>query len=631
MKEPPPACNETHTWDGITLTGIHNLTDKPLSAALCSLAARGLKFVPTPKSSDLKRILNAFKEWCRVLRWKHTFLGEPDTPPPKFYFRSGASGGEFSGRLEAWIKHTQATLTKYATTAVLKSKLIRPNLSAQEARALTALQNDTDIVVRPADKNLGLVMLYKSAYDAACVKTLSNAVNYTPYPDAEAALADSKRSATTMVNLFVKAAGTGKIQIPPGITKDLNNLRKYMVAPIGNAKVPQFTGLIKLHKMSTLQAEPVLRPIALAHVAANANISKVVAALFHPHIMDAYKWVLKDTYSIIRSIEAGTWTPHDIFVTGDIEGLYTNLPQDDIVESCAKFAQERNIMDAHVCRNIVRGIFNKSYVQFANQVRIQRNGIPMGNAFSPDSANLDLALRERSIFERSDLDQPSYFGRYIDDYTSIFKHTTVAKVEQFLHTLDELLGPHLHVTWQVSELSMDTLDLHVFKGPSMVHGKLDFKVHQKALNKYMYLPLGTAHHRSVHKAWIRAELIRYITHSSRVEYYDEIVALFTTRLVSRGLGIDFIKSVASTVSYTDRARYLYPTLSPSGSQPLALVLQYNSSTRTLPVSALMRKAVEGFVLDNRDLTSLFFDTRGRHRYLTAWKKGGNLGSLLCKE
>lgn len=256
----------------------------------------------------------------------------------------------------------------------------------------------------------------------------------------------------------------------------------------------------------------------------------------------------------------------------------------------------------------------------------------MGNALSPDGANLNLAMREAPVFAMTTVCQPAYAARYIDDYTLIFRNTTLSQVQQFLSVMDAALGTHLNVTWEISDTSMNTLDLHVFKGPSLAQGRLDYKVHQKTLNKYMYLPIGSAHKPNVHKAWIKAELIRYITHSSREEYYVEMVDVFTSRLVARGLGLNFLNSVVASVSYADKHKYLYPDeVLGSSSPPLALVVQYDSATRHIPVSAIMRRSIEELTRTEPGLRPLFFDAQGRHRYLTAWKTGSNLGDLLCKE
>lgn len=502
---------------------------------------------------------------------------------------------------------------------------------------MAALKNDPDLIIRPADKNLGMVILTRAAYSAACNELLSNTDNYKlDTLDISDRLHRTQQTTASCIAKLLAGIVDRKVKIPKNLCKQTDhydNFKLYLQTTMHSAKIPQFTGLIKLHKMPSLHAKPVLRPIALAHTAANAHLSKVIAALIHPVMVQAYPWIIQDSLQVIRDLDTRMFSPDTIFVTGDIVGMYTNLSIANLIHRTVKFCKDTELMHPTVSAPIVSAIFKDSMVQFEGKVYLQSHGIPMGNPLSPDCANLYCAACEVTPRGRTDLTQPSYMGRLIDDYILIFENSTRENVDNFLHLIDESLGHDLTVEWNVNMESVDFLDLRLSKGPAMLqglNGTLSLNVHQKTLNNYMYLPVGSGHHHNVHRAWIRAELIRYVTHSSLCSDYMNIVHTFTSRLAARGINTDFIKSVVNSVSYSDRQRYLYPQRS-SSTQPLALIIPYDASTASLPVSAILRNEIESLVRTNRSFTDLFYTRDGKLRYLTAWKKGRNLGSLLCKE
>ena len=211
----------------------------------------------------------------------------------------------------------------------------------------------------------------------------------------------------------------------------------------------------------------------------------------------------------------------------------------------------------------------------------------------------------------------------------IFEDTTEDKVQDYLSFIEMLLGDSLKIEWKISTTSVDFLDINITRHMSTEADSLELRVHQKALNNYMYLPIQSAHHKNVHKAWMRAELVRYVTHSSCVQYYNVMVERFQNRLALRGISYDFTNPVVASVKYNDRNNYLYPAPSSKKPHPLALVIPYDSSTCHLKVSAFMRTEIEKLVLEDRSMRSLFYTRDGELLYLTSWTKGRNLGSLLC--
>ena len=140
------------------------------------------------------------------------------------------------------------------------------------------------------------------------------------------------------------------------------------------------------------------------------------------------------------------------------------------------------------------------------------------------------------------------------------------------HTEDELKifladlnshNPALSYTYHYSLSTDDFLDLTIYKSPGFAFTNiLDTKTFQKPHNLYQYLHYTSSHQKTVHKAVISGELVRYvITNASEVDY-EAMKSLFTACLLTRGYPKVLVEKTAATVSYKDRAQLLQQSRPP---------------------------------------------------------------------
>lgn len=83
-------------------------------------------------------------------------------------------------------------------------------------------------------------------------------------------------------------------------------------------------------------------------------------------------------------------------------------------------------------------------------------------------------------------------------------------------------------------------------------------MHQKQLNRYLFIPQLSFHTESQHRAWIKAELLRFMRNTSDVTDYKHIRALFVGRLIARGFNRKFIRSACNVpfAAHTNRDSFL---------------------------------------------------------------------------
>lgn len=158
-----------------------NLSDVSLSEAQISLLSKGLKFCPTPGEPDMAEMRRDLDNFHRKLKWQSHFhnnkstedqtpIGCPDRLPFKDRrFKNPSRNEPPTGpsTLEAYIQVNELELIK-----TKGSNPSKQNLTKDERKAIKELQNNPNIVIKPADKGGATVVLNKKDYIAEADKQL---------------------------------------------------------------------------------------------------------------------------------------------------------------------------------------------------------------------------------------------------------------------------------------------------------------------------------------------------------------------------------------------------------------------------------------------------------------------------
>lgn len=251
----------------ITNRGLHNLSHKQLNWYEECLLAKGTKFIAThaPSFKAIHDNYNAsMSELSNTLHFRLTSdpapsfsskLKLPKSKPKKhiiaFNNKKQQQPDIIDYNLERYIDLTKQTLDKHLSLLqnTISKAHVHYNISKNEIQALKNLENDTSIVCKPADKNLGLCIVDKSWYDNEVLRQLNDSKTYKAYRN------------PLMCNQALLHA---KNKIISCIKKSLpflnDNDRKYLEQScsfIENAKTPQIYLLIKVHK-SPIAGRPIV-------------------------------------------------------------------------------------------------------------------------------------------------------------------------------------------------------------------------------------------------------------------------------------------------------------------------------------------------------------------------------------
>ncbi len=470
----------------------------------------------------------------RFARSTHLRLYFGDTPMDKHtrQFRVPNPGWQLPRHVRDSVDHRnlaehlsllkQRLLSTYERAArfASTSRKFKRNLSWSEMRVMRSLRASRELVIKPADKNLGLCVISIDWYLDEGNRQL-RAGNYNR-PGFSMATVLSK------LDMFLAAHGRS---IDYTESKWLRHQRE-----TGQFRLPVFYMLPKLHK------DPIKgRPIVASRAWVLTPLSQWIA--FHLNqVLETCDTVLPSTASIVTELRTFA-NPHDgdvYLVTADASDMYNNIPVDQAILAVGSLLLRRHYSPqlAAAITAALELVLDNNYFSFDGSTYRQTAGIAMGTPCAPPLAQLFVAVLEEDLRASLDTRWPTLYKRYIDDSIAIFKGPR-DELDSFLAAL-QAMHPNLRWTSVVSQKAVAFLDLTIWLGRD---GRLGYSMHTKALNAFQYIPPYSFHAPSVARGWVLTELFR-IRRNSSTELARLYASLkFFKRLRKRGYSAIFLSSV----------------------------------------------------------------------------------------
>ena len=427
------------------------------------LLKKGLSYSPTPTQHSTEAqldILKKFDEYSKSIRPYNQKQSNNTQAVPtntdtqsSLVFRKmkflpkpshNSYTAQYSGirELEDYIFNTKDLLDTHL------SQICSPdtdNITPKERKAITQVQHSRhSITIKPADKNLGVVVLDTDDYIAQCASLLKNQEVYR--------LAESyPRSIiqTSVENILIQFKEELK-HINP-------RLYTYLLPPKHSKETPKFYGLPKVHK-EYIKLPP-MRPIISQSCSPLMPSARFIDHVLQP-LAQSYTDYLKNSTSLILQLK-DMYIPEDaVLVTVDVKDLYPSIPQTECLRIIYQEMLERRYLilaDTNLIIKLLHANINFNYFQFATLCFQQIRGTAMGTCFSPTIANIFMSVIIRKFLKTQPV-QPLLLRRYIDDVLIIWPHKE--NLNQFLTELNDH-HPNLKFTHCVSESTVNFLDLTI--------------------------------------------------------------------------------------------------------------------------------------------------------------------------
>ena len=388
------------------------------------------------------------------------FLPKPNVETPLVRYTGVA-------KLEHYIEHTKENLNSHLPTVV---KTTSSNLSTTQRQALKNLQTLRQILtIKPADKNLGIVLMSTDDYIMQCMTQLADTSTYrlaTNYPsqDIQTKIHETVASFKTQLHSYNKR-----------LYQHLRNGPK-------QPRIPQFYGIPKIHK--NFHHFPPLRPIVSQCSSVLSPSAQLIDHLLQP-LAQIYPDYLHNSTSLLLILQDLNVPDDAILVTVDVESLYPSIPQSECLEIIYNEMVDHHHLlplDPNLIIRLLHTNINYNYFSFAHLFFQQIKGTSMGASFSPTIANIFMSHILRGFLNQQKI-KPTILTRYIDEIFLIWPDT-LENLTTFLRDLNSF-HPSLHFTFKHSSSTIDFLDLTIYKGDQFHFSNiLDTKTFQKPLNLF---------------------------------------------------------------------------------------------------------------------------------------------------
>ena len=560
----------------LSLNGIHNFSTLHFTFRERLLLANGLKFIPTPSST-----LNATKKSRQLIRQQFTTYR--DAIERQFNTLDGCyeNNNQFIPKLhvkssshapELHMFNTNTLVKNYTTSTNLlleqrindtqiltRAKMIRSNCTTQDRLFIQSLINNRAIVIKASDKNLGVSIVSTEWYNGQLKSMLSDSNTYERIKSIRYS-GHSRLITQSQIDILTKPIYESIQSIMYRYSHIIeqfpcaDQINKFIKRKVTMKKVivPEIYLLIKVHKPQLCG-----RPIVPSKHWATTAPSILLDYLLQP-LAKRIPWLVKDTKSLVNELEIQSIPLHQrngILVTADISSLYTNIDTKLGIQLMQAFLDEQpNLTPGYTefVIELLKIVMNNNYLQYNGTIYRQCNGTAMGTSVAPTYANIIVYMLERRLIERFS----SYiylYKRYLDDillFIEASKYNEICTAFNSLH-------PSLIYDFTCNNTSIPFLDLVLYKGERFAAtGRFDLKVHQKLLNKYLYIPFRSYHTIAMKKSFITTELKRYIRNSSSCSNYVTIKSLFYDRLRDRSYPVTFLNTIFNSIHYLDRSSLL---------------------------------------------------------------------------
>jgi hypothetical protein len=496
-------------------------------------------------------------------------------------------------------------------------KPVHSNVSPVLAEAITRLKSLKDIIIKPADKNMGMVVLDQEWYQGECDRLLGDQAVYAEVPATEIPqLIDTlQKQLVTIVTRWRQA-------FPEDVYKYLMDSATHKV------QVPHLYILPKVHKMQAVTAEYLHqlkgRPIAANHSWVTTFASIYLADVLNEVCFKKYEQVLPNSTTLVKLLESSVVSANAYLVTFDIENMYPSIDNDAAIEACAQAAPDHRGM----IHELLSFVMKQGYCQNNGKFFHQVYGTVTGTNVAPPYANIYVAAALEAPAKQMVEYWPEIYKRFIDDGFFIWERD-LASLHEFLQLLNTLL-PNIKLTWHIDQHSVAYMDLQITKQVQGDTATLTVSTYQKPHNRYMYIPYNSFHRRAVYKGFVKAELLRYAVTNTHIATFEHMKGLFYQRLQARGYPVKALDVWFAQVQHADRVRLLeHPVKANRAGEsvPPVLVLPNGQFEMTVSLANVIN-SVYSRHKHHPEVASLFGGPDAR--LLVAYYKNQSLGAKFIK-
>ena len=517
-----------------------NLATADLTNDEKSLLSHGLNFCPTPNNIDWNELNTDLTDFKRRLRLKHFFHDKNEQDNTETDDDNENEGADETThrykKTSTWTppKNLDPALDSYIHNIERDITNIQPtkisdNLTTQERDALQKLTTRTDIVIKPADKGSGTVVMDKQLYIDECNRQLTDTKFYEKHDN------DITNKVTRTVTRYLEQMKQNK-----DIDKDTYS---YLLPK--DPRCSRFYILPKIHKN---RQTPPGRPIVSATGHPTERISEYVSNILNPLVFKLPSFI-KDTTHFLNKLSSLDNLPNNsLLVSLDVSSLYTNIPHSEGIQAAREHLNKRTTQrppTETIC-DLINIILQNNNFEFDGQFFLQKHGTAMGTRMAPSYANLFMGSLEATALENAPY-KPLVWWRFIDDNFLIWTHGQ-DKLTDFITTLNHI-HPTIKFTNETSATSINFLDVtDILNNDNSISTDL----YVKPTDTHQYLLSSSAHPRHSKQSIPYSLTLRLRRNCSNDMTFKKRTNELLTYLTNRGCKRKHIRNEIRKASTTTR-------------------------------------------------------------------------------
>ena len=595
------ASQETHTreaTDGSLKDHevVVNLSHYPLNEAEKRILNRGLSFCPTKKMDKLQlcQDIRNFERRVRLREYfddntSHDSQADSSTlSKPRSKRKEGRDWTPPSNRnkyIDSFIDNVDKHLDSFLRS--VDEENVADNLSAGDRRAIKSLQNNDDIIIKPADKGGAVTVQDKDNYTAEAQRQLSDDKFYTPLTsdpttnfikEAEDLLTSlTAISKTDSRDLLPADPRPSRLYLLPKIHKLQSKVASHLEQPEDELSTDQVIDVCRSENII-----PPGRPI----ISNCGSLTELMSAFVDKTLQKYLPMIpsyVRDTTDFLNKIKIINEKPPSSFtlVTMDVTSLYTNICHEDGINATKEFLLKQNV-DASFVTDLTRlteFILKHNYFTFDEKMYLQTNGTAMGTKMAPSYANIFMCVLEESFLSICEK-KPLLYLRYIDDIFMIWTDSDESLME-FVSDFGKV-NRSIKFTMKKSQTEIDFLDVKL----KVVDGnKISTTIYHKPTDKHTYLRNESFHPTHCRKAVVYSQFLRYRRIISDNEEFEKQAIKLGGFFLQRGYPIRVIKTSLEKARSKNRDKLLtnnrHSQENAKPSDRIPLVTTYHPSTKSL--------------------------------------------------
>lgn len=491
---------------------------------------QGLKFVPAPEAVDREGLTEAARKVVRKAKLAYFFHNKRKRKRIPFEAKSDWEPDPdlLPPDLIKGLRHiTRATKRVELTTP-------QPNVTKQQRRNISRLKNNKDIVIKPADKGSAIVIQNREDYVWEANRQLSNPKHYVRLEHP----------------IYSTTAGWYQGILDDLLDEGYIQPRQWQyLSPPAEMRPRRFYMLPKIHKDPAKWSKPHLippgRPVISDCSSESYHIAEYIDYWLQP-LATSHEAYLKDTNDVLDKLGKLKIPKDALIVTADVDAMYTNIEHEQGIAAVAQALRDNpnpeRPPDEVILKLLEWGLTRNDF-EFDGEFYLQICGTAMGKKFSPSYANIFMAQWEKRVLAQAEY-KPLIYKRYLDDIFMIWTHGR-DKLQSFLDFLNSD-NPCIKLKAEISETSVDFLDLTIFKGTRFQReGILDTKVYHKPTDTMQLLHKASYHPKHTFAGIIKSQVLRYHRISTNPEDFHASCHQLFEALKPRGYSERFLRDIKS--------------------------------------------------------------------------------------